>query len=949
MCVPVAVAQVVVPSYRTWASPHCYDVNPKPLLVTIGFADSYMTLATCLDEAAYHGYLYAGIHNGKTCFAGNVTRAPLVPLSYCNKACVSDPAQVCGGENSTIIYRNGPNFVPVPYINLSGWNWLGCSVDSPTGSSLRHGVGGFPSTDTSHCLSKCVGFKLVGIRNGNQCFCGNALLNDTPLLRSFGGPCNTGCEENPREECGGPNAHTVYRHGLDPITSGPGKIIQSYDGWTVSNCFTDMGSNRTLSNSVNFREDMTLEQCLNSCKAQGFRLAGVEYGQECYCGNAIQPPGAVVTSGCDAMQCVSNAGQLCGGPDRLLVYELTNSMHSDASALPTHALFSHILSNISKGRHPTCPTHKPTPHAHVLRTRNFSVLKPAVEKAWKELGRQGDVNPDFRRHDGVGPSPAFCKKVIRDVLDAFSKDDWEEIYQEIEDEWDLTKGKYLDEIMELYGEHDSAGLVYSLFDVLHPLLNSLGTLTGMSFTLWAGGPFSEGIGLIKFVPPFHVFLFYGLIDVFESVSSEFKMNAPLIVPLTQGNQFTRIAQGWMGTAQSDFLEQCAEATEATIIDYYDKFMYDSPASDGSTTTQEHHEIISAPDGAESDQPTPAKPSQPHNTSPASSNTQPLHNLQIAGTTPKRKKVLDSMPPFLLPPRKKQRTSTTTRSTSPPVVRENPQDLNSAQPPSINFPSGSSLEEDSGCSAGTATDPFSHSKGPTESASPNTTCSTQIGQNQLLAKPVHPERQCISTSASVRQALTLASINTTIKNMPTYLKWLSTVLPGIVEIDLGPQYLHIVKCLIELETLHDFNIKNGPRLMFINRPEEVKKWITNGRRCSYRVEIEDLSQYTALWWRWWRSLQPKWRKYDSAGIPISMVPSGKVEDWDVLFVPGVNGLLSVVASLYWWGCAVARGKGKAKEDGRGWDEAARDCEWVMERLIMAMKRKRRSSCDEFERD
>lgn len=68
--------------------------------------------------------------------------------------------------------------------------------------------------------------------------CGNALLNNAALVTQFGGQCNTGCEENPHEECGGPNALTVYRHGLDPITSGPGTTIQSYNGWTLSNCYT---------------------------------------------------------------------------------------------------------------------------------------------------------------------------------------------------------------------------------------------------------------------------------------------------------------------------------------------------------------------------------------------------------------------------------------------------------------------------------------------------------------------------------------------------------------------------------------------------------------------------------------------------------------------------------------------------------------------------------------
>ncbi|KAF9469421.1 WSC-domain-containing protein [Collybia nuda] len=320
-----ATQATVVPSYGTWIDPQCYANTPAPMIVSFGFQDSTMTIEKCLNAATTSGYKYAGVANGDHCFGGNIIRVPSpLALSACDKPCISNSAQICGGTDRIIIYRNGPVIVPAPYTSISGYNWMGCSVDSTTGQSLRHAVHAAASIGTLDCIQACssLNYKLAGIKNGYQCFCGNALLNNAAMLTQFGGSCNSGCEGNPYEECGGAHALTVYRHGLDPITTGPGQTVQSYNGWTLSDCYTDSVSSRSLPSLVSFPAgDMTVEKCLDACHTRGFHLAGVEYGQECFCGNAIQSPGTVTATGCDAMQCVGNANQFCGGPARLLVYQ----------------------------------------------------------------------------------------------------------------------------------------------------------------------------------------------------------------------------------------------------------------------------------------------------------------------------------------------------------------------------------------------------------------------------------------------------------------------------------------------------------------------------------------------------------------------------------------------------------------------------------------------------
>lgn len=70
---------------------------------------------------------------------------------------------------------------------------------------------------------------------------------------------------------------------------------------------------------------MTVEVCLDACQAAGYSLAGVEYSQECYCGDAFQFGGAPATDGC-TMACKGNSAELCGGSNRLNAYTFAGSV-----------------------------------------------------------------------------------------------------------------------------------------------------------------------------------------------------------------------------------------------------------------------------------------------------------------------------------------------------------------------------------------------------------------------------------------------------------------------------------------------------------------------------------------------------------------------------------------------------------------------------------------------
>jgi hypothetical protein len=69
---------------------------------------------------------------------------------------------------------------------------------------------------------------------------------------------------------------------------------------------------------------MTIEICANFCIVQqGQQLFSVEYGGECYCGDALNAGSvSTVSSDCN-MPCGGNAAELCGAGNRLNVYGLS--------------------------------------------------------------------------------------------------------------------------------------------------------------------------------------------------------------------------------------------------------------------------------------------------------------------------------------------------------------------------------------------------------------------------------------------------------------------------------------------------------------------------------------------------------------------------------------------------------------------------------------------------
>ncbi|CAE6412617.1 unnamed protein product [Rhizoctonia solani] len=85
-------------------------------------------------------------------------------------------------------------------------------------------------------------------------------------------------------------------------------------GWEAQGCITDAEApNRVLSDH-HTDTGMNTASCIKSCAANGYKLAGTQFGKECWCGNSLAAAGGAGQSsnGCD-MSCAGDASQVCGG------------------------------------------------------------------------------------------------------------------------------------------------------------------------------------------------------------------------------------------------------------------------------------------------------------------------------------------------------------------------------------------------------------------------------------------------------------------------------------------------------------------------------------------------------------------------------------------------------------------------------------------------------------
>ena len=143
------------------------------------------------------------------------------------------------------------------------------------------------------CLATCYrnGYIYAGVEASNECYCGNSLRSNTGTPDRQSDPCsvngntagcvcNQVCTGNSGEYCGGAWAIDIY-----------GPPNYSYKG-----CYHDGdggagngdGGKRIMSTRLYYQYPLnSVEFCVSTCNNGGYRFAGVEASDECWCSNTL--------------------------------------------------------------------------------------------------------------------------------------------------------------------------------------------------------------------------------------------------------------------------------------------------------------------------------------------------------------------------------------------------------------------------------------------------------------------------------------------------------------------------------------------------------------------------------------------------------------------------------------------------------------------------------------
>jgi hypothetical protein len=132
--------------------------------------------------------------------------------------------------------------------------------------------------------------------------CGNAILNQHLYISQDA--CSMPCTGNADETCGGSGALQMYWQPDHDFTEGSPSVVTSYKDWTYSGCWQcvfslyiyscitlalttvvhgrDSPQARQITEQKNIpREFMSVETCLEACSTKDYKIAGLQYAEEC--------------------------------------------------------------------------------------------------------------------------------------------------------------------------------------------------------------------------------------------------------------------------------------------------------------------------------------------------------------------------------------------------------------------------------------------------------------------------------------------------------------------------------------------------------------------------------------------------------------------------------------------------------------------------------------------
>ena len=211
----------------------------------------------------------------------------------------------------------------------TGFQYKGCYVDGNGYRILNYGQTDDQAMTIGSCASKCaaLGYSIAGMEYSYQCFCDNVVRMGGKLAVSET-ECNTKCAGNANQVCGGPSRLSVYSSQTNLKVIQAPKAYPTVGDWTYQGCLAEGATQKVFPWQLVNSTGNSPQWCLSRCQEFGFMAAGMEYGEECYCGdldNIDQAGGKPAPETDCNTACSGDPEALCGQGNRLTWYKWTGT------------------------------------------------------------------------------------------------------------------------------------------------------------------------------------------------------------------------------------------------------------------------------------------------------------------------------------------------------------------------------------------------------------------------------------------------------------------------------------------------------------------------------------------------------------------------------------------------------------------------------------------------
>jgi hypothetical protein len=306
-----------------------------------GTVDGAMTNAKCQDACRATGYTFAGTEYSGECYCDNQIRNAGGPApdgeAQCNMPCNGNQTDMCGGSNRLTLFKyftgqdtttpasSTSPVVPVATGLPEGFEYKGCYVDGPGFRIMNYQQPDDQSLTVGSCASKCAaaGYEIAGMEYSTQCFCDNLVRMGAKPAESEN-DCSMPCAGNADQTCGGPDRLSVWSNQTTLTVIEAPKPVQNVSSWVYQGCITDEAAGRVFPWQLVNQTGNSPEWCLGKCQEFGYMAAGMEYGEECYCGDldGIEGTGSkqVAETECSTA-CPGDPEAICGQGSRLTWYK----------------------------------------------------------------------------------------------------------------------------------------------------------------------------------------------------------------------------------------------------------------------------------------------------------------------------------------------------------------------------------------------------------------------------------------------------------------------------------------------------------------------------------------------------------------------------------------------------------------------------------------------------